>query len=109
MLAVRACLTNLTNYGFSPTFEAMAAYNIYEAKTGLSALVEKAVAGEEVIIARAGRPLVKMIPVEQVPPKEESKYKRPAPGAFAGEFTELIAALDEPWDEEEQRAFGMID
>lgn len=37
--------------------------NIYEAKTKLSQLIEKAVAGEEVVIAKAGKPLVKLIPV----------------------------------------------
>ncbi|OGA00114.1 MAG: hypothetical protein A3H35_03290 [Betaproteobacteria bacterium RIFCSPLOWO2_02_FULL_62_17] len=37
--------------------------NIYDAKTNLSALLDKAVAGEEVIIARAGRPLARLIPL----------------------------------------------
>ena len=38
--------------------------NIYEAKTKLSQLVERAVAGEEVIIAKAGKPMVKLVRVE---------------------------------------------
>lgn len=37
--------------------------NIYDAKTNLSALLDKAVAGEEVIIARAGKPLARLMPV----------------------------------------------
>ncbi len=37
--------------------------NIYQAKTNLSALLDKAVAGEEVVIARAGKPLARLIPV----------------------------------------------
>ena len=37
--------------------------NIYEAKTRLSQLVDRAARGEEVIIARAGRPLVRLVPV----------------------------------------------
>lgn len=37
--------------------------NIYEAKTNLSALLDKAVAGEEVVIARAGKPLARLTPV----------------------------------------------
>ncbi len=41
----------------------MAAYNIYEAKTSLSKLVEQAAAGEEIIIAKAGKPMVKLVPV----------------------------------------------
>ena len=37
--------------------------NIYEAKTHLSALLDKAVAGEEIIIARSGKPLARLMPV----------------------------------------------
>lgn len=36
--------------------------NIYDAKTRLSQLVERAEAGEEFIIARAGRPAARLIP-----------------------------------------------
>ncbi|MCL2634430.1 MAG: type II toxin-antitoxin system Phd/YefM family antitoxin [Oscillospiraceae bacterium] len=36
--------------------------NIHAAKTHLSSLVEKAAAGESFIIAKSGRPLVKVIP-----------------------------------------------
>ncbi len=35
--------------------------NIHEAKTGLSKLVERAEAGEDVVIARAGRPVAKLV------------------------------------------------
>ena len=38
--------------------------NIYEAKTHLSRLIQKALQGEEVIIAKAGKPLVKLIPAD---------------------------------------------
>jgi prevent-host-death family protein len=38
--------------------------NIYEAKTHLSSLVERAAAGENIVIARAGKPLVRLVPVE---------------------------------------------
>lgn len=37
--------------------------NIHEAKTTLSKLIERALAGEEVIIAKAGKPLVHLTPV----------------------------------------------
>ena len=37
--------------------------NIYEAKSRLSALIEKAQSGEEVVIARAGTPVVRLAPV----------------------------------------------
>lgn len=38
--------------------------NIHEAKTHLSRLVEEAVAGEPFIIAKAGKPLVKVVPLD---------------------------------------------
>ena len=37
--------------------------NIYQAKSQLSALLEKAQAGEEVVIARAGKPIVRLTPI----------------------------------------------
>ncbi len=37
--------------------------NIYEAKSTLSALLDKAQAGEEVVIARAGTPIARLIPI----------------------------------------------
>lgn len=37
--------------------------NVYEAKAKLSALLDKALAGEEVVIARAGKPLARLTPV----------------------------------------------
>ena len=36
--------------------------NIYDAKTHLSQLVERAEAGEEIIIARGGRPAARLVP-----------------------------------------------
>lgn len=36
--------------------------NIYEAKTRLSQLVDRAEAGEEIIIARGGRPAARLVP-----------------------------------------------
>ncbi|MDR2922664.1 MAG: type II toxin-antitoxin system Phd/YefM family antitoxin [Treponema sp.] len=43
----------------------MEQYNIHFAKTHLSALVEKAATGSEFIIAKAGKPMVKVIPCSQ--------------------------------------------
>jgi prevent-host-death family protein len=37
--------------------------NIHEAKSQLSKLIERALAGEEVIIARAGTPVVRLVPI----------------------------------------------
>jgi len=45
--------------------------NIHEAKTTLSRLIERALAGEEVIIAKAGKPLVELKPVRQASSVED--------------------------------------
>lgn len=37
--------------------------NMHEAKTKLSALVDEAMSGEDVVIAKAGMPLVKLVPL----------------------------------------------
>jgi prevent-host-death family protein len=52
--------------------------NMHDAKTTLSQLVERATAGEEVIIARAGRPVARLIPYEAAPRR---------PGGLAGRIT----------------------
>lgn len=40
-------------------------YNLYQAKASLSRLVDRAAAGEEIIIAKAGHPLAKLVPLRQ--------------------------------------------
>ena len=39
--------------------------NIYEAKSQLSDLVERAANGEDIVIARSGRPRVRLVPVPE--------------------------------------------
>jgi prevent-host-death family protein len=41
--------------------------NLYEAKTNLSQLVDRAAAGEEIIIAKNGVPLARLVPLEARP------------------------------------------
>ncbi|HEX8212124.1 MAG TPA: type II toxin-antitoxin system Phd/YefM family antitoxin [Longimicrobium sp.] len=53
--------------------------NLYEAKTHLSQLVERAAAGEEIIIAKAGRPVARLMPL---PPPSASRV----PGALKGQI-----------------------
>jgi prevent-host-death family protein len=43
----------------------MAIYNIYEAKASFSRLVDQATHGEEVVIAKAGKPVLKLVPIEE--------------------------------------------
>jgi prevent-host-death family protein len=41
--------------------------NIHEAKTHLSRLVEQAARGREFVIAKAGKPMVRVVPLEATP------------------------------------------
>ncbi len=41
--------------------------NIHEAKTTLSKLVARVAAGEEIVIAKAGRPMAKLVPLGERP------------------------------------------
>ena len=41
--------------------------NIHEAKTHLSRLVEQAAKGREFVIAKAGKPMVRVVPIEALP------------------------------------------
>ncbi len=45
----------------------MTQYNLHSAKTHLSRLVNQAISGEEIIIARGDKPLVKLVPLERPP------------------------------------------
>ena len=47
----------------------MRTINIHEAKTHLSRLVEEAAKGEPFVIAKAGKPLVKVVPLDEPPAK----------------------------------------
>ena len=68
--------------------------NISEAKAQLSALIEKVLAGEEVIIGKAGRPVAKLI-------RYDRSEKPRRPGLLKGkikiadDFDELPAELSE--------------
>jgi prevent-host-death family protein len=70
--------------------------NIHEAKTHLSRLVQRAAAGEEIVIAKAGAPLAKLVPLS--PSKEPRKL-----GAWKGRV--WIADDFDEIDEEIQRLF----
>jgi prevent-host-death family protein len=49
---------------------------MHDAKSQLSALVDKALAGEEIIIGKAGKPLVKLVPVgTDDSPRIPGRYK----------------------------------
>ena len=66
--------------------------NLYEAKTSLSRLVDRAAAGEEIIIAKAGKPLAKLVPL--------GPSARPrAPGGWEG-TVRIAADFDAPLPDE---------
>lgn len=73
-------------------------HTVHEAKTNLSQLIQKACAGEEVIIARGKKPVVKLIPIG------ETKRKR-IPGRFEGQFSWTDDAFA-PLTDEEIRGLG---
>jgi len=54
--------------------------NVYEAKTQLSSLLERAAAGEEIILGKAGRPMARLVPYR------ESSGPR-VPGRLAGKIS----------------------
>lgn len=45
----------------------MTEVNIHEAKTHLSRLLARVAAGEEILIAKAGKPIARLVPVESAP------------------------------------------
>ena len=60
----------------------MKAVNIHEAKTHLSRLVEEATKGEPFIIAKAGRAMVKVVPINEPDVKTPRRF-----GFLEGQFT----------------------
>lgn len=62
--------------------------NIAEAKARLSELVQKAMLGEEVIISRDNKPLLRLVPYEQ-------QQQTRKPGSAKGEVISIAADFDE--------------
>lgn len=59
-------MTKLTNQQPAATIAVMARIlNLYEAKSQLSALVEEAAAGHEIVIAKAGVPRARLVPIRR--------------------------------------------
>ncbi len=75
----------------------MATYNLYDAKNSLSELVERAVNGEEIVIARRNVPAVKMVPVVEKPKREFGRYKH---------LGRLTDAFFEPLPDDEMEGLG---
>ncbi|HEX5435895.1 MAG TPA: type II toxin-antitoxin system Phd/YefM family antitoxin [Gemmatimonadaceae bacterium] len=65
--------------------------NLYEAKTHLSKLVDRAASGEEIIIAKAGKPKARLVPLRDVGIKRR-------PGAWRGRVR-ITSDFDAPLPE----------
>lgn len=64
-----------------------ATVNMHEAKTHLSKLVERALAGEDIIVAKAGKPCIRLVPIaaDALPPR--------VPGRLKGQLADIPDAL----------------
>jgi prevent-host-death family protein len=66
--------------------------NIHQAKTHLSRIVDEVAAGREIVLAKAGRPVARIVPLEPKP-------RRKKLGQLAGRF-EVPADFNAPLDAE---------
>jgi prevent-host-death family protein len=77
----------------------MQTVNIHAAKTQLSRLVDEAAAGEEIIIARAGKPIARLMPLAPPPTLQKRVL-----GRLAGQLT-VPAGFDAPLPDDVIDAF----
>ncbi|TVQ26520.1 MAG: type II toxin-antitoxin system prevent-host-death family antitoxin [Spirochaetaceae bacterium] len=56
--------------------------NVHEAKTKFSALLERAHRGEEIIVAKAGKPYARLVPLEAPQERTPGRYAEEIPGSF---------------------------
>lgn len=68
--------------------------NVAEAKAKLSELLDRALAGEEIVVARAGKPLVRLVPVNRPEPRKPGAWR----GWAASTETEALLAPMDPED-----------
>jgi prevent-host-death family protein len=73
----------------------MRTYNIHEAKAQLSWLVEQAARGESFVIAKAGKPMVKVMALDAPEPSQQKRF-----GFMAGQI-KVPADFNTMWCPEE--------
>ena len=77
----------------------MQTINIHEAKTHLSRFIDKAAVGEEIIIARAGKPVARLVPLLKEGRKPRTlglgKGKFSLPNNFSALHEEVIQQMFE--------------
>jgi prevent-host-death family protein len=72
--------------------------NIHEAKTHLSRIIEEVAAGKEVIIAKAGKPMARLVPMQEKATKKKLgllKGKIKIPADFNKPLSEAVIRLFE--------------
>jgi len=74
--------------------------NVHHAKTHLSKLLARVEAGEEIVVARAGRPVARLVP-------HGPARGRRQPGSAEG-LIEILPGFDE-YDQQIERDFGLLD
>ncbi len=62
--------------------------NIHEAKTHFSSLVEKVHNGEEIIIAKAGKPYARLVPLKPEKKRIPGRYPAEIPASFFEDLPE---------------------
>lgn len=79
------------------TWQDMKVVNVHEAKTHLSRLLDRAHAGEEIVIAKSGKPYARLVPLSSRQPKRE-------PGTLAGQVAlgvQFFEPLPPGWNAED--------
>ena len=74
----------------------MTTVNVHHAKTHLSKLLERVAAGEEVVIARAGHPVARLVPINPQEPRKPGLAKGRLTDAF---FEPLPADELDSWQQ----------
>lgn len=75
--------------------------NLYEAKTHLSQLVDEAAAGEEIVIAKNGKPLAVLKAIAEVEKPKKREF-----GFWAGK---VKSPTDEEWAEMDREVLGIFE
>jgi prevent-host-death family protein len=71
--------------------------NMHDAKSNLSKLVAQAHEGDEIIIARAGRPVAKLVPISPAPRR-----------SILGAMKDLIPEMsEEEWEESDRQVAAL--
>ena len=50
-------------------------YNVHDAKTHFSRLLQRVLGGEEIVIAKAGKPVARIVPVRPVTQRRPDRYR----------------------------------